>query len=532
MNPSRVKMLEEHDSHFVCHDGKASFRVPKKGLSEALHEKIRKMAAGGTVDELPPREGADVGTPMPLLASYQPPPQMGPEYRPALIPAEPVSLAMEDQPGFDKAAYENAKRGKFPAGGPEAYQQTRMRAADLDKEAEHKAAIEALGIRPAETKPAVPVQTSVQAPPARSTGARGPESAPGLAEETAGLAEKMAGATALQSAEAQQARAKAAALGAAQTQLEHDAVDQRTRAANADLAGKAALAKVNAAIDDAKSIDTTVDPGRFWASRTTPQKITGIIGLVLGSLGARPDGINQAAQMLTTAIDRDIEAQKAEHRIRMEKGQQAIEGARSMYGMQRQLVADDAAAHAAARATGKELAANQLEQADLSVADAAGKAKLQLLIGGLRDSAAKDRNDVYFKTRDANTKQQIANADMIRATRPAAQGANAGKQTGLMNGAIDAANALEKEILANPLSPRIGQLRASFMLHLNKIQGGRFNKEIHEMNQALTPGNEGASAWQRGQAAFDPAATKKKFDILRRHVYETGGVTSPDEADE
>ena len=41
------------------------------------------------------------------------------------------------------------------------------------------------------------------------------------------------------------------------------------------------------------------------------------------------------------------------------------------------------------------------------------------------------------------------------------------------------------------------------------------------------------SGEQRGQSVADPEATKKKFDIVRRHIYETGGQSSePEPMDE
>lgn len=55
----------------------------------------------------------------------------------------------------------------------------------------------------------------------------------------------------------------------------------------------------------------SLDPDRFWSSRSTGQKVSGIIGVALGGFlqGAR-GGPNPALEMINTAIERDIKAQE------------------------------------------------------------------------------------------------------------------------------------------------------------------------------------------------------------------------------
>lgn len=50
----------------------------------------------------------------------------------------------------------------------------------------------------------------------------------------------------------------------------------------------------------------SVDPDRFWASRSTGQKISGLIGIALGGLGGSNAGMN----IINQAIERDIKAQE------------------------------------------------------------------------------------------------------------------------------------------------------------------------------------------------------------------------------
>jgi hypothetical protein len=55
----------------------------------------------------------------------------------------------------------------------------------------------------------------------------------------------------------------------------------------------------------------SMDPDRFWSSRSTGQKVAGMVGVALGGFlqGAR-GGPNPALEMINTAIERDIKAQE------------------------------------------------------------------------------------------------------------------------------------------------------------------------------------------------------------------------------
>ncbi len=80
---------------------------------------------------------------------------------------------------------------------------------------------------------------------------------------------------------------------------------------------------------------TKVDPDRWWGSRNTGQKIAGILAAVLGGLvSGRTGGPNQGLQMIQQAIDRDIDAQKADLQngwrgLEMRKGAVAEQFARN-----------------------------------------------------------------------------------------------------------------------------------------------------------------------------------------------------------
>ena len=66
--------------------------------------------------------------------------------------------------------------------------------------------------------------------------------------------------------------------------------------------------------NDSKDMaNAKVDPDRWWASRSTPQRILGIIALALGGFGAASrGGRNGAADMIQSAIENDISAQRGQ----------------------------------------------------------------------------------------------------------------------------------------------------------------------------------------------------------------------------
>lgn len=75
------------------------------------------------------------------------------------------------------------------------------------------------------------------------------------------------------------------------------------------------LDKIGADIekDSAAMANQSVDPERFWKTRSTPQKILGVIALALGGFGAASRGTrNGAADMIADSINQDIAAQRSD----------------------------------------------------------------------------------------------------------------------------------------------------------------------------------------------------------------------------
>lgn len=512
-----AQLVAEAPDHFVLDDGKGQFRVPIEGLSPSTLETIRGLSKVdmGTMADSPPT---------PLMSGTAPEKsysEIGGAG--ALPPGAQLGAGGGSGSVYDVTRDGNIKDvGQMQAGGvgapPPDYTPSRI-ADRTDLPADLRLAGDHSKVKPPPDAPppAAPVVAALPKDPSFGS--------PGLGDIKAGIATQ--GGAAVQGANvaAEGARQEAAARGAYETQLKQNQVDDQLRAEKASMLGAEMVSKSKALSDEMKNIDTTVDPGRFWATRSTGGKIAGILGLVLGALGTGPDGVNKASQMLNQAIDRDMDAQKAEHTLRLQKGRQQLESLQSGYALQQQIFGNETAASAAWKASALGLVENQLKKIASSTAGGAANpaaiamlGQLQQQKGQLENAAAATATDEATKRIAADAARTGSEAQMIAATTKATK---PGKNDELAKGAQQAARDLENELITNPTSPRIGQLRASLKLHLNKLQGGRFNEEINNMNEALIPGNEGWSAWQRAQGKMAPDAVRKKFEILDKHILAT-----------
>ncbi len=397
MNPSKVKMVEDNDNHYIMHDGKSPFKVPKTGLSDEMHQKIKSMAVkkfddGGMVSTEPNASFAP--TPQ---ASFQPAPQApmdDEDRRQADYRARDAAALAKyrAQGGFDEGAYEKAKAGEFPKGGAATYDNEKRANVKTDDTMAHEAASKALGIAPLRETGDGEEQAMAQAAPLPRRNAAGRENWRPDDSETNNIV-KLGDAAAREKFDAESAQARQVA------KMQGEQIEDMKRRAHDDetarLAGSAksdeAMRKIQDANDEMSRIDTTVDPGRFWATRSTGGKIGAIIGLALGAVGTGRDGVNHAAGMIDKAIDRDIDAQKSEHELRLKKGQQAVAGATSMYGLHHQTLQDDIATRAAAKGTAQEIAAAQAKQLLESTNEPVMKSQLSQLHVGLLQEAQKSK---------------------------------------------------------------------------------------------------------------------------------------------
>ncbi len=451
-----------HDRNDLWHGGKVS-SDNGSGFA-AAYGKSRGYANGGAVAfggaGGPPVVYDAYGNPMPPMASYQPPTGAGggggysvpPRGSPmdgaqggsgqqvpvtesptftAPAPAyayagnAPSSSGAGGGPGVEspQTVFDPTRGGNVPdvgqgaqSGGNAPKPTQSLRVADMSG---MPASFRPKGAASPELVPPVQPPPPAAQPP-RVAGGGGGAGMPGLADIRKGTAMGQAGATAGADVAIEEGRAKAAALGAYEDQLKAHALDDRVRTDAARVRTDELMSGYRAAQDEMRNINATVDPGRYWASRSTGGKIAGIIGLALGALGTGPDGINRAAAMMNQAIDRDLEAQKAEHTIRLQKGKASIDAAQSAYAMERQRFGDDAAASSAAKASLLGLAENELKKIAAGSAGPAAQAQAQALAGQLQVQKGQLENQIANTAFDNNTSRMAAEAQRAAAGQKAA----------------------------------------------------------------------------------------------------------------
>ncbi len=273
-------------------------------------------------------------------------------------------------------------------------------------------------------------------------------------------------------------------------------------------------------IEEAQAPQKT-DPNRWWNSRSTAQKIFAVLSAGLTKGATIP--------MFQAAVDADVDAQQKDITNMRDFRNAKAQGQHNVYQMAVQHGLNEHQARLAAEA-------NLWDNVEKSSKLAAMTSKSQSVIANAQEQAAMAngkhiealqkmdesiQKDAFEKKKLSLIESGQANQLRIAQMKAAGKGAKPGKGAELVKGTQEAAAALEKEMIDHPGSPKIGQLRASLMLHMNKLQGGRFNEEIHKMNEALIPGNEGSSMWQRFQALVDPKAVREKFKILVPHIQAT-----------
>jgi hypothetical protein len=254
-------------------------------------------------------------------------------------------------------------------------------------------------------------------------------SAPGVAPAPKEdyLAEERQAATQKAGIEGQQSDSNVATLESLSRDLQANAIKQNEMQAKAAADSHAQLAEIQKARDEMKSVDTKIDDGRWWSSRSVPGKISAIIGLVLGAVGSGNDGVNRAASLMDQMVSRDIESQKSEHEIALRKGQANVTAAENIYGLHRQQGLDDMAALTASKGTAYDLAKNQVDLAAARTGNPMAKANLTALSAEL--GRKKDAADAATKQQgfDNSIKAMNAQSDRIRALKEGA-GAGAGTQ--------------------------------------------------------------------------------------------------------
>lgn len=346
----------------------------------------------------------------------------------------------------------------------------------------------ALGIKPRSDVEMVAAPTGAPQAAAASPRVGGTaQPLPGMNDMRGGIEVQKGANVMAANAKAEEGRQTAEQLGAVQMQLEANEAQRIARENEANQRAADVMSQFKSAQDEMKNISTTVDPGRFWASRSTGGKIAGIIGLALGSLS--PDGINRAQQQLNQAIDRDLDAQKAEHSLRLQKGQASLNAAQSAYAMEHQRFGDEAAASAAAKANLLALSQNKLQQIAAGSTNPQVAAQAQQLNGAL---------DVQRGSLEEKAANDMANRAHLYATAAATRAAVSGK-TGL--------DPKSKDLLME-----VESRNRSIQQNGNKLLA---LIDSYGTQEKLTPGVEGQMRQLATDMAVDAAKLKDPNSVVR-----------------
>lgn len=126
----------------------------------------------------------------------------------------------------------------------------------------------------------------------------------------------------------------------------------------------------------------SVDPNRFWSTRSTGQKVAGILSVALGGFlqGAR-GGSNAGLDILNDAIEKDIKAQEFEYLSRRNQ----TDGKQTAFSMAMQKYQNVDAAKAMARAAAMDAAAARVGQMRALYAGTEAANRADATIAGLMD---------------------------------------------------------------------------------------------------------------------------------------------------
>ena len=140
--------------------------------------------------------------------------------------------------------------------------------------------------------------------------------------------------------------------------------------------------------------DAKIDPNQFWATRSTGQKISAAIGMMLGGLGSGlTGGPNPVIQLVDNAIQRDLDAQAAN-----------LKQKNTLLSLHMQEGADLAQARQLARADMLDASAAMLQRVSVKFAGERAQANAQAQIADLTRRAALERQAVAAQGLDMSLK--------------------------------------------------------------------------------------------------------------------------------
>lgn len=563
----KAQLVEEKNDHYVLKDAQSTFRVPKRDLSEAMHQKIRsmgrKMADGGTVGDSDP---VDVRTPDGriirtdagfLRQGGMEQIKASPEWSaPAQGPAaEPTSNDPSVWDTIKNAASEASNYGAKvtkAAGNPlgpvvgllDAYADARKTpgfneavdsAGNAVGGALKSVAPSLLGTAEA-ASPKAEAPSGFRQPPVMSASA--PAGAPARRTGTGGSGpvdqfgnrmdaehqKEMSAIDAQTKAQMDKDTAKADILKNQQEQAA-DIEVQRQGMQNAYHQTYDAEFKKFQTLTD-KYAKAEIDPHKFWASRSTGDKVLAAIGLAMGALGSQ-DGVNRSVAILNQAIDRDIDAQKANLAAMGAKA----DSQQNLLGIMRQNFGDSAQALNATEAAMRQNALAKIDEMALRFSgpekQAAAAAMKARMSQDYMLNVQKTQADVQLKAAEA-----AKNWAMVAKSKAAGPGKSAGQyqtmsQTiGELKGLINNTNAVTEKV--GDKAAKMQTLAASLLLQVKDQEKlGALDKGSVEIAEKII-GDPGAT--------FTMDSTKiAKLDSLlnqaARKARNSGGVNVPVEDD-
>lgn len=295
----------------------------------------------------------------------------------------------------------------------------------------------------------------------------------------------------------------AAREGQLKAQVESAATEQQVRN-NVLQEQQEVLKTVDQARKDLLSPDATVDPQRWFHSRTTGQKLFAVLGSILGGFGAGlTGGSNQALNLVQQAIEDDIAAQKFDIEQRRARKRDAFDTATTFYGLMRQKGLDEVEATHAAKNLMMEQFESQLDLiaaqkgADMSEpALAEMKAKLQIEKQGLMEQMWQHRAQTALQ------KQHLA----LQAREIAAkqQGKHGGKEPIRGSQAVEFANALEAISATRDLAKRSEAVKGlKGFLALPGTEAGNFRTQEPASLQTVGKPMEGKALTEGDVVRYD-----------------------------
>lgn len=430
MNLDRCKATE-HDDHFLVDtgDGRAPLRIAKSAVGKALQAKLRGMCGGGVVKMF---EGGEAlqSRPAPMMSvspdevsSSEPPESSVPAPTPGPVTLRDklvdLGIAAPAPGGYQGSG--GSMRDKLDALGitnPDrpamlSLLNTEGAPPQVSPQSSASVAEPAAAAAPSATTPAAltAAPLSLQSLAGAQLAPKATVAVPNFtvpklkegevpADLDAALKAKVAAAEALGKVEAEQKAAEATVQNDYAQRRETLAQESETRLK--DLQSKADTLRDQV-------LKSEIDPQRLMGSMQTGQKVSAVIGMLLGGIGAGlTRGPNYAVETLNKAIDQDIEAQRSKKQ--------------SLMAMYQQAGHDLDVARDLARADLKDVAAAQLARASAQYGSAKQVQQTASIVAGLQADASEARRNAMTRDFEAKNRPLLAQQELERNAVAIAQG--------------------------------------------------------------------------------------------------------------